>query len=61
MNTMRNPDPKDIPAIVVAYDGRNGDREFKKFMDVFQAKRFYAAKFKSGKNPTIKKNLEKPV
>jgi hypothetical protein len=41
--------------IVIEYDSR-GQRESKAFTDHYKARRFYASKFKQGKNPTVKQD-----
>lgn len=43
-----------LPAVRVEYD-RRGQRVSKHFKSPYAARRFYAAKFKQGKNPTVKK------
>ena len=43
-----------MPAVRVEYD-RHGKRVTKHFVDAYEARRFYAAKFKAGKNPIVKK------
>ena len=43
-----------MPAVRVEYDP-NGQRTTKHFDDAYEARRFYATKFKAGKNPTVKK------
>lgn len=40
-------------AVFVEYDCHGG-RRTKKFLDAYEARRFYASKFKSGKNPKVK-------
>jgi len=41
-----------VSQVTVEYD-KNGARCSKEFKDVFSARRFYAAKYKEGKNPKI--------
>ena len=43
-----------MPPVVVEYDCR-GERKSKRFSDPYEARRFYAAKFKANKNPMVKK------
>lgn len=40
------------PAVAIEYD-RHGERVRKHFEDPWQAKRFYVAKLKAGKQPTV--------
>ena len=43
-----------MPLVWVEYDCR-GERKSKHFDDAHEARRFYAAKLKAGKNPKVKK------
>src|SRR5690349_20257714 len=43
-----------LPPVRVEYD-RNGSRVSKQFANAFEARRFYVAKAKQGRNPTVKK------
>ena len=43
---------KRMPAVSVSYDRRTG-RQTKKFTDAYKARRFYVAKLKVGKRPTV--------
>ena len=43
-----------MPAVVVEYDCY-GKRKRKHFGDVYEARRFYAAKLRRGKNPSVKR------
>ena len=47
-----------LPSVVVEYDCR-GRRATKQFDDAYAARRFYASKFKSGKNPVVKRGEER--
>ena len=40
------------PRIAVEYDGRKG-RDVRTFKDLYAARRFYAAKYRAGKNPKV--------
>lgn len=53
------PNPVNTPhtPIVVEYDA-NGSRDGRTFADPFQARRFYVAKHKAGKNPAVRKAAE---
>lgn len=44
-----------LPAVIVEYDSRN-DRKQRRFDDAYAARRFYAAKMKADKHPTIIKD-----
>ena len=46
-----------MPSVVVEYDCR-GKRVEKLFECPYEARRFYAAKLKDGKNPRVKKETE---
>ncbi len=41
-------------AVVVEYDGKNGERSIKEFPDMYKGRRFYTAKDKEGKNPNVR-------
>ena len=43
-----------MPPVTVAYDGPMGRRS-KRFTCPYKARRFYAAKFRAGKSPQVKK------
>lgn len=43
-----------LPPVRVEYD-RGGKRVARTFTDAYAARRFYAAKQKAGRNPTVKK------
>ncbi len=40
--------------ITIEFDGRSGKRSTKTFADHYEARRFYASKFKAGKKPRVK-------
>ena len=46
-----------MPSVAVEYDCR-GKRMMKRFDDIFEARRFYAAKDKDGKRPKVVKDEE---
>lgn len=42
------------PVVDITYES-NGERRAKRFTNAREARRFYIAKFKAGKNPTVKR------
>ena len=48
-----------LPAVAVEYD-KHGTRTVKQFANAHEAKRFYIAKLKAGKNPALTKPAEEP-
>jgi hypothetical protein len=46
-----------LPPVAVEYDAR-GKRVTRQFANAFEARRFYAAKARAGKNPKVKKGAQ---
>jgi len=44
-----------MPAVIVEYDLPDGKRKQKRFEDAFEARRFWIAKDKNGKNPKVRR------
>jgi len=53
---MSKPISTRCPAVVVEYDCR-GKRKSKQFCDPYEARRFWIAKEKAGRNPKCKKGV----